>query len=347
METDKFKPKDFVTIIVPVYTNINLAKECITSLRSIEYPKILHEIVIVVDKNASQDVREALKDVKGIKIVYSKNKGGSAANRNLGIENADKTSKFYAFTDSDCVVDKQWLKELLSSYYKLREKYGEKICVGGINLIPTRQKGFGRLIGAIESTFFGGGGTAQSNIIKKEKKVISIPNCNALYPKDAWLEEKQNEYLIVGQDGEFNLRLAERKWKFFIAPDAKVWHWRTKTAKHFIRRMYNYGIASADVIKLHPHAIKSRWYAVIVALFTLYIFSAPFILFFTELILLKNVIIATLLMYIIILLITTLQVMMSTKMFLSLLTPFILFLQHILYGLGFIKGILSVRLNNF
>lgn len=130
-----------VSVIVPVFNSENTLKQCIESILNTDYPKSKREIV-VVDNNSNNQTKNILNMFKDqIKIVHEYKKGAAAA-RNKGIENSG--GDIIAFTDSDCVVDSNWLKNIVKpladpevgiSGGKILaktpcnsiEKYGEKI----------------------------------------------------------------------------------------------------------------------------------------------------------------------------------------------------------------------------
>jgi len=325
----------FTTIITPVKSESNYIVECISSLLHLDYPKKSYEIVVVLDKKATKEVKNTLKLFKGkIKVLKSK-RTGSAANRNLGVSKANRKAKYFAFTDADCVVSKGWLKNLVARI----EKTKDLGIIGGLNLVPKSDNSFAKVVGTIEQTLLGGGGSAQGTIAKKERFVPSIPNCNALYRKGLWQKNKQNEKLIVGQDGEFNYRLKEQGNKFMIIPSAIVWHHRTNNFKGYLRRMYKYGEAAAKIFRLHPGILKTRWYALL-SLIGMIGAIILLILSFKSLAVLY-ILLTLIALYLVALALTTISVLIKTKKLMALLTPVLLVLQHSLYNIGFIMGLVN------
>lgn len=318
----------FISTITPVKNESKYIVECVNSLLNLDYPRNSYEIIIILDKNSTKDVENALAVFKGkIRIARSK-KAGSAANRNFGVSIADKRSKYFAFTDADCVASKGWLKSLVSRMEKAGKDIG---CVGGINLVPESDNDFAKVVGAIEQTLLGGGGSAQGSISGKERFVPSIPNCNALYRKELWIKNRQDESLIIGQDGEFNYRLSRQGSRFLVIPDAVVWHHRTNNFKGYVKRMYKYGVAAARIFRMHPGILKVRWYALLSLIAMLIAVILLIVSLKTFLVLLG--------IYVAMLLLTMLQVMIKTKKPAALLTPVLLFLQHGLYNVGFFAGL--------
>lgn len=96
------------SIIVPVYNNPADLRNCIESLKAMDYPARDYEI-IVVDNN-STDGTAAVATELGVTCLSETRFQSSYAARNTGIKAARGT--FIAFTDSDCVADKGWLKAI-------------------------------------------------------------------------------------------------------------------------------------------------------------------------------------------------------------------------------------------
>ncbi|MBU0536677.1 MAG: glycosyltransferase [Nanoarchaeota archaeon] len=332
--------KIFISIIVPVKSESRYITECVASLLNLDYPKDCYEIIVVMDRNVTDSVRKALKPyTKKIRILQSK-KAGSAANRNLGTSKASSKARYLAFTDADCVAEKSWLKTLVDRMEQVQTDEKEIGVIGGLNLVPKSDNRLAKTIGAMEQTLLGGGGSAQVSVKGEEQIVPSLPNCNAMYKAGLWNKEQQDENLIVGQDGEFNYKLSMRGVKFLAIPDAIVWHHRTNNLKGFVRRMFKYGEATSRIWKKHRNMdfLRIRWYGVVpvIALigflvlvaFSFYNLTA----FYTTAFALGMYAAADML--------TTISVVQKTKMHYSLVALVLLPVQHLMYAIGFIKGMI-------
>ena len=326
-----------VSIIVPALNEEKNISKLISSLLKLNYKN--YKIILVLDKNTIDKTKEIASKFKNkkIKIIQSK-KAGSAANRNLGYLESDKDTEYYAFTDSDCYVDKNWLKSLVNVIEKCKK---EILGVGGINPVPKNDSPFAKLIGKIESTLLGGGNTAQTKISNKIREVISIPNCNAIYRKEVWQKYKQDETLIKGQDGEFNYRIYKDGGKFIVTPKAIVWHHRHNSLKEYLKRVYNYGIASSKILKKQKNKIEfilSRWYGFLPVIY--FISLAILIILSLSNKIFLGILIAFIIPYIAAILLTTIYIIFVLKNIESLKTPFILISQHVAYSLGILKEVL-------
>jgi len=109
METDS----NSASVIVSTFNRVAYLKKCIAALLKLNFENF--EIIIVND-GSIDGTREYLNKLhdKKIKVIHHKKNLGLGQARNSGI----RLSKYeiIAFTDDDCVVDKDWLKEILKSF---------------------------------------------------------------------------------------------------------------------------------------------------------------------------------------------------------------------------------------
>lgn len=106
----------FVSVIIPVFNDVERLKICLIALEQQTYPSHLYE-TIVVDNGSDREL-----DIAGVvagfrAIATFEETLGSYAARNQGISIA--TGSVIAFTDADCIPSQNWIergvKHLLSS----------------------------------------------------------------------------------------------------------------------------------------------------------------------------------------------------------------------------------------
>ncbi len=98
--------KKFVSVIVPTYNHWEVLKLCINALEKQSYPKEFFEVIVVNnDKNtlAPPDLV-----MPSNFVLLDEEKPGSYTARNKGIQYAK--GEIIAFTDADCIPDKDWIK---------------------------------------------------------------------------------------------------------------------------------------------------------------------------------------------------------------------------------------------
>lgn len=318
-----------VSVVVLTYNEEENISKCLDSLLAQDYQKGKYE-VIVVDA-ASKDRTQEICQKYPVRLLVADKKGFSYQ-RNRGV--AAARGKYIAFTDADCVAEKSWLKKLVK---QIEESTKNIAAVGGPNLVFEDDPDFSKIVGYMQETFLGSGGSAQSHKIGKPKLVSSVPNCNAIYRKQIIAEEKYDESLIGGDDCDLNFRLRQKGCKFLYRPDIIVWHRRPKNFKEFFKKVIHYGEVIGQITRKHKKVV--RWYAFLVAFVILaVVFSYAIIRFFHPAIYIYAFAIS---LYITALAISTAQVYQRYKSIKSLMTMVLLPAQHLLYGLGFLKRLLK------
>ena len=241
-----------VSIIIPTKNNGDIIEKCLVSIKNSDYPKDKMEVIIVDGHSTDETVEIAKK--YGCKIVYE-NIGIIGGARNIGVENS--TGEYIAFTDSDCVVDKNWLKNLIGKFTD--EKTAS---VGGPNITPEDDTEFAKCAGKVLK-FLSNPGPRYGFNVDKVIDIYHNPTCNSAYRKSIFQEVSGfNPKLITCDDEELDYRTREKGYKILFTPNAKVLHYRRPTWKKFAKMAFNYGIGRTQVIKLHRD--MGRWYHYIV-----------------------------------------------------------------------------------
>jgi glycosyltransferase involved in cell wall biosynthesis len=120
-----------VSVIIPVYNDKRGIKKCLKSLLEQNYNKELYEIIII-DNGSTDGTKEFLK--KSPVIFLEKNDiQSSYASRNKGIKQSK--NEILCFTDSDVIVDKNWIKNGVKSLIELKKKGKNGVIFGKICLI--------------------------------------------------------------------------------------------------------------------------------------------------------------------------------------------------------------------
>lgn len=238
-----------ITIIVPAYNAEKTIRKCIESFLGIDYPKY---DIIIIDDGSTDKTLEIISEYKDKLTIIRNQHSGPSKCRN----DAAKISKvgFLAFTDSDCVVDKNWLNELIKGFVN------EKIVgVGGVQLSPQDETKFGRSVQSFfELTGFLGGYIKhneypESSIEDQNLRIREVshnPSCNAMYRKDIFLEVGGfDETLWPSEDVDLDYRLKKKGYKFMFNPEAIVYHYRPQSLSHLSNMMYRYGVTQGILTK--------------------------------------------------------------------------------------------------
>jgi len=106
-----------VSVVVLNYFGEKLITKCLDSIYNQNFDKVKFE-VIVVDNNSKDKSKELLKKYKkdfqkDLVLIFNENNLGFGEGNNCGINIAK--GKYVALLNNDCIVDKNWLKEMVNT----------------------------------------------------------------------------------------------------------------------------------------------------------------------------------------------------------------------------------------
>lgn len=161
-----------------------------------------------------------------IKVLWKPN-GGPASARNFGARLA--TSEFIAFTDSDCLPDRNWLKHLLAGFDS-----PEIAGVGG-SVKSMDDSLLGEYIDLLRM---------MEPAENTNGEIEYLITANACFRRDALLTAGLFDERFRKPGGEepaLCRRLKELDYQFRFAPEAVVRHHHRQTVGSFLRTIRNYG----------------------------------------------------------------------------------------------------------
>ncbi|MDP9099278.1 MAG: glycosyltransferase [Verrucomicrobiota bacterium] len=218
----------FVSIIVCSYNGAKTLAECLESLGRIDYPN--YE-VILVDDGSTDNTREIAAGFPGVRYVHQSNHGLSHA-RNHGARIAK--GEIFAYTDSDCMADPDWLYYLLTTLLG-----GNYAGVGGPNVSPPAQNWVQACVAAAPG--------GPSHVLLTDTVAEHIPGCNMAWYR--WAFENVGgfdpEYHKAGDDVDFCWRVQQAGHAIAFSPTAVVWHHRRFTLRAFRKQQEGYGEAES------------------------------------------------------------------------------------------------------
>ncbi|KAA9396488.1 glycosyltransferase [Haloarcula sp. CBA1130] len=316
----------FVTVVVVTYNSAATVGETLSSLAEQTYPSDRYEIRVV--DGGSTDDTEALADEYG--AAFHVVAGGTiGACRNRGIDHAD--GDYVAFTDSDCAVPATWLR---SHVDRIADADEHVAGVGGPNRPFPDDPPFAKLVGSLQGTVFGSGGSPQSHAIDRVREVRSVACCNVLYDTAIFDEHRFDGDINVGEDAEFHFRLSEAGYRFVFDPAIAVSHHLSPDFDAFCKKARSYGYAMARIQRRHGTVI--RWYSALPSL----ALGGGAIAALADLSNRRARYVPLLLFaYLLVSGYATLQVFRDRRSPLALLMPVMLAAQYTYYGIGFLEGL--------
>lgn len=236
-----------ISIIIPVRNEAALLKNCLRSIHDLDYPRDKIE-VIIADGMSTDDSAETARQY-GAKVVTNE-KMTVSPGRNIAFNHS--SGEIIAFTDADCVVDANWIKNSLKYFDD-----ANVACVGGPNLTPSNERDFGKAVGFVFNQSIFAAGSIHARKLNEIRAVRSIPGCNAVYRKDALSKVMPiDESLLTCDDTELNQRLIDNGYKLLYTPDVFVWHYRRPNPRRLWKQMYRYAIGRLQVGKRDKRMIN-------------------------------------------------------------------------------------------
>jgi GT2 family glycosyltransferase len=226
-----------VSVIVCSYNGGKTLRDCLESLDELAYPDF--EIVLVDDgskDNTPQIVEEyvrarATRAHPGFIHIVQPNMGLSYA-RNAGAKAA--TGEIFAYTDSDCMADPDWLYFLVGALLS-----GDFVGVGGPNISPPAVNWVQAAVAAAPG--------GPNHVLLTDVVAEHIPGCNMAFHRAAFesVGGFDTEYRKAGDDVDFCWRLQTNGGVIAFSPSAIVWHYRRFTLNAFRKQQEGYGEAES------------------------------------------------------------------------------------------------------
>jgi hypothetical protein len=134
------------------------------------------------------------------------------------------SSEFTAFTDADCIVDKNWLKELMSGF-----ESEDILGVAGYCGTPKNVKGLQRIIGM----------ELKDRFKHFPKYMQRAPTMNLCIKTGILKKLKFDEKLQVAFETDLGYRI-NKYGKIFFNEKAMIYHYHRATWKGFYKQQYTY-----------------------------------------------------------------------------------------------------------
>lgn len=216
-----------ISVVVPVRNGAPKIERCLQAIRD----QTLQPCEIIVVDGHSTDATVKIAKKFQTKVVFE-DYGTVGGARQVGVEEAE--GDYVAFTDADCIPQKDWLESLV-------REFGDGIVGvgGGIKNIGTGL--WEESIALALDTFLGSANSVQDRVLPSKRIVRSISGCNSMYRKKDLVEVGGFDVkLSINEDTELNTRM-QHLGTLVYTPDALVHHNQERTIVEFVRRMHFFG----------------------------------------------------------------------------------------------------------
>lgn len=226
------KKPPFVSVVVPTLNAGETIWACLKSLVDLDYS--LFEIIIV-DGGSNDGTCEIISKYP-VRLVSGRKLGAYAA-RNLGSEVA--RGDVIAFTDSDCIVDRQWLKNLAKHYAD--EMVGG---VGGKVLSCSADTIVGRFLSLGEQEVLHASRCFRLPNRESAFMTLGFGSGNMSFRKTALTDIKGfAEDMIKCGDYEACSRVQRAGYQLVYDPEAVTYHKPRRNLSQLMVQMFEFGLS--------------------------------------------------------------------------------------------------------
>jgi glycosyltransferase involved in cell wall biosynthesis len=233
----------FVSVVVPVLDGAATIGDCLRSVLATNYPDQQREIVVV--DNGSVDETAEIVSRFPVRCVEEATRGPSHA-RNAGIRAS--RGEIVAFTDADCVVSTDWLRELVASMTNATAAVGGEI-VAWPPVTPAE-----RYVALRRASYLDWSARqrrpwapAMNLALRRE----TLDRVGTFDPR----------FGVGCEDIEFGWRIADAGLELRFNRRAMVFHRHRTNARALFRQQLGYGHGQATLAGLYPEVLQWTWRA--------------------------------------------------------------------------------------
>ena len=225
-------------MVVPVLNGQDTIGACLDSILELDYPTFE---VIVVDDGSTDKTSEIITSYP-VKKAFGKHAGAYGA-RNFGIGIA--TGEIVAFTDSDCVVSKEWLKKLVKAYAS--DLVGG---VGGLVLPQRAESTVGKFVSLSPQEIF------------QSSRRVELPQRESLFMTSGLGSGNMSfRRRVLGElkgfagdmvkcgDYELSWRVQRAGYQLVYEPEAVTYHKPRSTLSKLVVQLFEFGMSQPELLK--------------------------------------------------------------------------------------------------
>jgi len=232
-----------VTIAVITYNGEHLLQECLSAIKSQDYPE--YEIMVIDNNSTDHSVDLVREKFPEVKILQMKENRGPNPARNVAILKSD--TSYTLLVDDDAVLTPQCLRILMKT---MKEYSNVAICNPRIVLYDdrTRIQYDGSRLCYIGAVIARNSGASIQQASKTTIPVSVVSGLTMLVKRDKALQIGlfDEDYFFGWDDADFSLRMTISGFKCLHVPQAVVYH-----------KLKKRGLSKAF------YQIRNRWYLIL------------------------------------------------------------------------------------
>ncbi len=259
IKTKIFRP--LISIIIPVFNGARTLEKCLNAIYKSEYSNF--EVIVVDDGSIDNSIKIAEKFP--CKIISKEENTGAGESRNIGAKFS--RGEIIFFTDSDCVIKKDTILQVIESFKK-----GSDIVAGTYSKTPLPHS---NLFSTYQNLF------CYYNYLNSSVALFGT-QCAAI-KKKIFIKLKGFDTSIKSatvEDLNFQYKIQETKYKTKVNMNAQVFHDSRNSFSSLIKGYYYRAKHSANLLlKIKKMSVSGGGYVLNYRTMLSY-FSLTFILFF-------------------------------------------------------------------
>jgi cellulose synthase/poly-beta-1,6-N-acetylglucosamine synthase-like glycosyltransferase len=312
-----------VSIIIPLKKDQGYLKRCVDACLKQD---VDIEIEIIILPDESLDWNDPRVRIEATGFV------SPARKRNRGVELSK--GEILAFIDDDTRPQSGWLEAALVHFKD--PKIG---AVGGPSITPSDDPFWAQVSGTVYESWVMSGAERLRYTPLRQRDVDDFPSCNLLVRRSVYEEIGGfGTDFWPGEDTEFCLALTRKGYRIRYEPKALILHHRRPSLRRHFIQLANYGLHRGYFVKRFPETSRRLPYfvpslAVIIGVVTL-----GLALFGS--ILAQSIFLGLFALYTLLVLLSLSSV--SPRLILP--SFCVIFISHCIYGISFLRGLLSPRL---
>ncbi len=239
-----------LTVIVPMYNAKDAIKECMEALAAQERKA---DNIILIDNNSTDGTYEYAKNLIEVNrwdvMLLREDKKGASAARNKGIKTSKDSTDIVAFTDSDCVARRDWLKNIEEFFINNQTAGG----LGGVT-VGCRPEGLMRKFMAVQRYYLEAkrlsGWVFDKNGILRGTLIDSN---NGAFRNDLLQEIGGfDEEVRVAEDADLSIKIIKKGYPIYVTADnIVVYHKDVSDFWEYFRKFFKYRTGEVLTIKNH------------------------------------------------------------------------------------------------
>jgi glycosyltransferase involved in cell wall biosynthesis len=240
-----------LSIVIPVRNMAHTIRTLLDSLMRLDYDSNKLEILFI-DGNSTDGTRDVVKKYP-VKLVQQEGEGLNAA-RNTGIKHS--TGEIIAYTDGDCVVPRDWAKNIVQNFWDPSVAF-----VGGTMEGYHKHDPFSNYM---DETFFQVTPGFSIRIETTDLHLMEFPaGANMAFRRRA-LERVRffDESINYGFDDLQPVEeMSFKGFRIVLDPEVNIYHRHRSSLKDLLKQHFNYGRGGTLLVIKKRGSLLAHWFA--------------------------------------------------------------------------------------